>query len=399
MSAVAPLNDPMRVLAHSIRETAARPLAEARALPAAAYVSEAWFEQERLHLLQGAWQSVAHVSQIPSPGDYVNLELQGERISVIRGEDGVVRVLSRICAHRGMDVMPPESGHAEAGNCKHLQCPYHHWVYGLDGRLKGAPLMKTHAAVAAGDLALKAFRSEVWQGFVFVTFDESAPPVAEAFAGLMPHLERFRMHELEMVLDVSWDCPFNWKVLVENFMEPYHHLGAHHSIFQPIMPAQGCWTEPVQGDGVVCHLPLADELQRKVKAGEPQLLSFPVLPGMQPADFLEWTVFLGAPHFLLFTAPDRVYWYRIEALSAGRMRLHTTLMVDKSARSVPGFEAVLAQEEDMLRRFHLEDMEVCGAVQVGLRSQAYQPGPLAELEAPIWQFQRWIARRLEAAGF
>lgn len=382
----------------AISETAARPLHEARALPAAAYTDPGYFAWECEHVLAGQWQSVAHVSQLPQPGDFVNLEVLGERISVVRDEEGVIRVLSRVCAHRGMDVMPPESGHAGQGNCKQFRCPYHHWVYGLDGRLRGAPLMKDHPDVAAGGLALRSFRSEVWQGFVFMTFNPELPSVAELYAGLDHHLARWRMHELEMVVDLEWDCPFNWKVLVENFMEPYHHAGAHHAIFQPIMPAQGCWTETAADHYTVCHLPLSEQLQNLVRAGAPQLMTFTAIDGLRPEDYLEWTVYLGAPDFLLFVAPDRVYWYRIEPRAAGRMVLRTTLLVHPSARALPEFDRLVAEETEVLKRFHLEDMEVCGAVQTGLASRSYRPGPLALLEEPIWQFQRYLARRIAESG-
>ena len=46
-----------------------------------------------------------------------------------------------------------------------------------------------------------------------------------------------------MVIAREWDCPFNWKVLAENFMESYHHLGIHHKSLQPMMPARDTWTE------------------------------------------------------------------------------------------------------------------------------------------------------------
>lgn len=380
----------------AILETAARPLSTARALPAAAYTDADYFAWETSEVLSREWLAVAHVSQIPKGGDYVNLTLLGERLSVVRGIDGTIRVLSRVCAHRGMDVMPPETGHAEQGNCRQFQCPYHHWVYDLDGRLKGAPFMKDHAMVAAGALKLHAFRSEVWEGFVFVNFSADAQPLVERYAGLLPFLARWRMDELVMVIDQIWDCPFNWKVLVENFMEPYHHAGAHHRLFQPLMPAQGCWAEAEAEHYTVCHLPFADSLQERVRAGEPQLLAFPPLPGLEAHDYHEWTVYLGHPDFLLFVAPDRVYWYRIEPLEAGRISLRTTLLVSPAAADSPDFVRIIEQETEMLRQFHLEDMEVCGAVQSGLASQAYSPGPLSALEAPIWLFQRYLARQIRA---
>jgi len=397
MSAVLPDTvDRILAINEAILDVAARPLGEACALPAEAYTDDDYFAWESSELLARQWLAVAHVSQIPDSGDYLNLMLLGERLSVVRGRDGEVRVLSRVCAHRGMDVMPPESGYTEKGNCRQYRCPYHHWVYDLDGSLKGAPFMKEHAAVTGGALRLHAFRSEVWEGFVFVNLSADAEPLAESYAGLLPCLARWRMGDLVMVVDQSWDCPFNWKVLVENFMEPYHHAGAHHTIFQPLMPAQNCWTESEAEHYTICHLPLADALRERVRAGEPQLLAFPALPGLEQGDYHEWTVYLGHPDFLLFVAPDRVYWYRIEPLGAGRMRLHTTLLVSPDATDMPEFSRVLEEEADLLRRFHLEDMEVCGGVQAGLASRSYTPGPLSELEAPIWLFQRYLARRIRS---
>lgn len=110
----------------------------------------------------------------------------------------------------------------------------------------------------------------------------------------------------------------------------------------------------------------------------------------------EWTVYLGHPDFRPFVAPDRVYRYRVELLEADRMRLRTTLLVSPAAAHMPDFPRIVEEEADMLRRFHLEDMEVCGAVQAGLASQAYTPGPLSELEAPIWLFQRYLARQIRS---
>jgi phenylpropionate dioxygenase-like ring-hydroxylating dioxygenase large terminal subunit len=271
-------------------------------------------------------------------------------------------------------------------------------VYGLDGSLKGAPFMKEHPEVAGKQLGLQAFRSAVWQGFVFVNFSGDAPPIEEQFAGLDARLARWDIGGLDLVADIAWDCPFNWKVLVENFMEPYHHAGAHHSLFQPIMPAQGCWTDEEGEHFQICHLPLAEHLQRKVQAGEPQLLSFRPMPALVASDLLEWTVYLAAPTLLLFVAPDRVYWYRLQPTAANRMELHTMLLVHPDSAQAPDYRQTLDAETELLRKFHLEDMEMCGSVQAGLRSAAYRPGPLSELEAPIWLFQRYLSRQIENAG-
>jgi phenylpropionate dioxygenase-like ring-hydroxylating dioxygenase large terminal subunit len=382
------------LLQSAICQTAEKPLAAARALPAAAFTDQAYFNWERDHLLKRQWLSVAHVSQLGNTGDYVNLELLGERISAVNSGDGGVRVLSRVCAHRGTDIMAPEFGHQEEGQCKQFRCPYHHWVYGLDGKLKGAPLMKDHPEVLEKSLGLHEFNSAIWQGFIFVNFSGDAQPIAEQFSGLDKYLERWQIADLTMVADIAWDCPFNWKVLVENFMEPYHHVGAHHNTFQPMMPAQGCWTDAEGENFQVCHLPFSEQIQRQVENGEPQFISFTPPPGLVKTDYLQWTVYLAAPTTLLFVGADRVYWYRLQPLAAGRMQIRTTLLIHPDSLAAENYAQTLAEEIDLLRKFHLEDMEMCGAVQSGLDSEAYKPGPLHPLEQPIWLFQRYLARQI-----
>ena len=35
----------------------------------------------------------------------------------------------------------------------------------------------------------------------------------------------------------DFDSPWNWKILIENFVEAYHHIGPHRDTFQPTYPA------------------------------------------------------------------------------------------------------------------------------------------------------------------
>ena len=53
------------------------PLSQARTLPAQAYTSEEFFEWEMKHVLRAGWQCLAHVSQIPEPGDFKTRSVAG----------------------------------------------------------------------------------------------------------------------------------------------------------------------------------------------------------------------------------------------------------------------------------------------------------------------------------
>ena len=66
--------------------------------------------------------------------------------------------------------------------------------------------------------------------------------------------------EMKLIFQREWDCPFNWKVLVENFMESYHHLGAHSKTLQPTMPARDTWNEQEREAYIRCHLPVKESI-------------------------------------------------------------------------------------------------------------------------------------------
>src|ERR1700710_2295349 len=76
------------------------------------------------------------------------------------------------------------------------------------------------------------------------------------------------MERFQVVGAREWDCSFNWKVLAENFMESYHHLGIHHKTLQPMMPARDTWTEQERRRYVRAHLHYKDSVRDEYQAFE-----------------------------------------------------------------------------------------------------------------------------------
>jgi phenylpropionate dioxygenase-like ring-hydroxylating dioxygenase large terminal subunit len=399
-------------LQRRILAVAELPLAQATTLPAGAYTSEEFFDWEVAHLLRGGWQCVAHVSQIPEPGDFINLDLVGEPLIAVRGKDRAVRVLSRVCPHRSMDIMPAGFGYGGHGpaetraggpDCGHTRiflCPYHAWTFELDGRLKACPEMQHAEGFARDDFKLKPFRTEEWNGFIFVNLDSAAHPLANDLTEMASDIAAYRLPEMRLVVAREWDCAFNWKVLVENFMESYHHLGIHHGTLQPMMPARDTWTERERRHYVRAHLPYRESVRNDYRAFEERgdfSGELPPVPGLGDLQKSEWGLYLIHPTFLLATAPDRVIWYRLQPLGPNRLKLLTTVLVPRSAAEREGFAPVLEKVTESLVRFHLEDMEVCTAVQRGLYASGWQQGRLSHLEMPVWLFHRYLAARIRGA--
>jgi phenylpropionate dioxygenase-like ring-hydroxylating dioxygenase large terminal subunit len=338
------------------------------------------------------------VSQLPAIGDFLTVELLGDPLVVVRGKDDGVRVLSRACPHRAMDIMPPGFGHTLAesregvsgsGHTKLFLCPYHAWSFDLDGRLKACPEMQQAEGFKRDDWGLREFRSEVWHGFIFVNLDGAATRLpAEQWSGFDAHLAKWSAQDLVVVDAREWDSPFNWKVIVENFMESYHHVGAHAHTLQPIMPGRGTWTEEERAHYVRCHLPYGE---KSAERGAP---IFPTVADLDQRDRNEWGLTLGFPNWLLAFVPDCLIWYRIQPEGPHRHRLLTTLLVPRAATQLPDFPERLARATAASVSFHLEDMEMCVGVQRSYYASGYQRGRLSHLEMPIWLFQRYLAARI-----
>jgi phenylpropionate dioxygenase-like ring-hydroxylating dioxygenase large terminal subunit len=389
-----------------LQATADRPLDQASTLPAAAYTSEAFYRWEAENVLRAGWQCVAHVSQLEEIGDFITLDLLGEPLIIVRDKDRGIRALSRTCPHRGMDIMPPGFGHGTAearpgapgcGHTRLLLCPYHSWTFDLDGRLKACPEMQEASGFQRGEWGLREFRAETWKGFVFVNLGATAPQTpAEQWAKFGSHLEKWAAQDLIVVDARSWECPFNWKVITENFMESYHHVGAHAQSLQPMMPARDTWSEAEHAHFIRCHLPYGAKERSAISAAETAgqtRQTFPLVPGLDERDRLEWGLTLGFPNWLLAYVPDCLIWYRLQPEGPHRHTLLTTMLVPRATTQLPDFADRLARATAASIGFHLEDMEMCVGVQRGYYSSGYQRGRLSHLEMSIWLFQRYLAAR------
>jgi phenylpropionate dioxygenase-like ring-hydroxylating dioxygenase large terminal subunit len=403
---------PLREIQRGILDIADLPLARARTLPAQAYTSEDFFAWEVEHVLRAEWQCIAHISQIPEPGDFLNVDLLGEPLIAVHGKDGRVRVLSRVCPHRSMDIMPEGFGYgghtlAEARDgkpdCGHTRlflCPYHAWTFELDGALKACPEMQQAENFDRENFFLKPFHSEIWNGFLFVNLSGTATPLADDLTEMDANLAPYNLGGMKLVIAREWDCPFNWKILVENFMESYHHLGIHHKTLQPMMPARDTWTETERRRFVLAHLPYkaaVREQWRAFREAADYSQGLPPIAGLDEGQINEWQLYLIHPTFLMAAAPDRVIWYRLQPIGPDRLKLITTTLVPAGSTTLEHFETARDKAAESLTAFHLEDMVVCTAVQRGLYSSGWQQGRLSHLEMPCWLFHRYLAARIRDA--
>jgi phenylpropionate dioxygenase-like ring-hydroxylating dioxygenase large terminal subunit len=389
----------VEALIRDLGDAAALPLTQARTLHPSCYTDRDYFNVEKSRVLNAGWLCAGHVSQLKETGAYLPVDFLDEPVLLLRGEDGEIHVFSRVCPHRGADILLD----GEATGCgvfnSKITCGYHRWVFGLDGTLRAAPQMQKAEGFRPEDWRLARIRSTIWHGFIFVNLEGHAPPLEAIYSEFDKIIAPWNCQDLELVISMDWECRFNWKVMVENWIESYHHLGPHTKTLNPLMPAQDTWAELPNAAFIHAHLPLTGrdaapllEAIRQGVTGD----GFLPLPGLDQMQQSEWNLFVGFPCFMLLLARDRAIWYRLQPLSAEHCRLTTTTLVSRASLTMPNYEKVLKAETRMLREFHNEDMAANQAVQRGLYSRHVVRGRLSHLEAPVWQFHRQLAEWMGA---
>ncbi|HTW70805.1 MAG TPA: aromatic ring-hydroxylating dioxygenase subunit alpha, partial [Acetobacteraceae bacterium] len=210
-------------------ESSVTDINSAQMLPPLCYTDAEFYEFERDAVFDREWLCVGRESWTREPGEYFTTTHAGEPIVIVRNREGALKALSTVCQHRAMLVA---EGH---GRTKTFVCPYHHWVYSLDGQLIGAPAMDRACGFDKKQVRLPAFKLEVWQGWVFINMDPNARPLAPRLGALDRVLANYRMDMAEGPRPEGFTTyPWNWKVMFENNNDGYHanrlHRGMHDVI-------------------------------------------------------------------------------------------------------------------------------------------------------------------------
>lgn len=189
------------------------------------YTAPARLAHEQERVFARTWQLAGRTDQLRAPGDYFTFEVAGESIVVVNAGDAGIRAFYNLCRHRGRRLVDEGS----CGQASRFKCPYHNWVYGLDGQLRAVPDADAFRDLDRETRGLLPVHADVWQGLVFVNLEANPEPLrnyldvlTECMAGAFEPgvLVAARTHEFEA----------NWKTVLEAFIETYHIAGLHPQV-------------------------------------------------------------------------------------------------------------------------------------------------------------------------
>ena len=369
-----------------------RPVEEARGLPNAHYVDPATHAREVDRVLAPHWAALGFASDVPEPGDARPVAFGGQPLLLLRDREGRARVYLNACRHRGMTLV------CEPTRLRGMiRCPYHSWVYDLDGALKatphvGGPGCNAHAAIDRDALGLVELRSHVWHDIVFVNLDGAAPPFGEAQGDLLARWSEFERpcHPGGAESRFDLDVACNWKLAVENYCESYHLPWIHPGLnsYSRLEDHYNIVADTFAGQGTRVYAPQRDG------GAEP----FTDYTGLSPVWDAQAEYVALFPNVLLGVHRD--HRFAIVLLPQGPERTLERVAIAYASKAAAGPERADARTRNaaMWREVFEEDVFVVEGMQRSRHAPLFDGGRFSPvMDAPTHAFHRWVAERFERA--
>jgi phenylpropionate dioxygenase-like ring-hydroxylating dioxygenase large terminal subunit len=346
-------------------------------LPAWIYHDPEWHAAEMAKVIRPSWQIVCHLADIPNPGDWHALEYLGESILAVRGDDGVVRAFTNVCRHRGSRLVD-----GAAGCTKKLVCPYHAWVYELDGRLTGVPLKSSYPHFHLKDHGLAKVDLEIWRGFVFVRLEAGLPSVAEMMAPWEAEVAPYRFEAMQPLGPVrTRPRQVNWKNLTDNYSDNLHILPAHPGLkrmFGPNYVTKAApWSDWLGG-------PLADVGRSGSWSERAYARLLPPVAHLPQDRQRHWWYIKLWPNIAFDIYADQIDF--MQFLPTGP----TTTALREISYALPDdrreMRAARYLNGRINRDVNAEDTTLVARVQAGMASSSFSQGPLSETEVCLRSF-------------
>src|SRR6266513_710894 len=351
--------------------------AGAKTLQQRYFLSPDIFAEELEKIFARQWVLVGHQSKLGEAGNYFIAEVAGESLILASDQRSTIRGFYNVCRHRGSRLLEDQNGNAAA-----IQCPYHAWTYGLDGRLLGVPHMSDVPGFNKTDYSLHPVNVALWEGFIFVNLADASTSrsnrdyisLQEWFAPLAGKFARWNLTALLSAIRIKYDVRANWKLIFQNYSECYHCLGVHPELSK-ISPHDSAENDLIEGPFLGGFMRIASD-KSLTKSGN--TCALPV-GNFGDEDFRFVFYYSIFPNMLLSLHPDYVMLHRLEPQSSERTMIFCDWFFNPEA-----FERDDFDPEDAVAFWDLvskQDWHVCELSQHGIASRAYEPGPYSARES------------------
>ncbi|WP_330236882.1 aromatic ring-hydroxylating oxygenase subunit alpha [Streptomyces sp. NBC_00566] len=358
-------------------------------LPGRYYTDPEVFRREQETLLESMWFCAVRSADLDRPGAFRTVQVGRESVLVTRDRTGALRAFLNVCRHRGARLCTEESGEVRRG----LQCPYHAWTYGLDGRLAAAPDLTKMPDVDRDRYGLIKVALREWLGYAWVcladeppSFEETVENAAVERLGDPAAIEHYGTERLALGKRVTYDVRANWKLIVENFMECYHCATIHPELTE-VLPefADGYAAQYYVGHGAE----FGADVEGFTVDGSAGFGRLPDVAAEQDRRYYAITV---RPNVFVNLVPDHVILHRMFPLAEDRTVVECDWLY---APEVVASGADVSKSVELFHRVNIQDFAACERTQPAMSSRAYSGGGvLVPTEHHIGAFHGWLLEKL-----
>ncbi len=353
-----------------------RPLIEASTLPSWCYTSEAFYQREVEQIFLKQWNFAGRLDEIPDSGDYMSLDFCGESVIVIRGKDDVVRAFANVCRHRSARLLEGR------GRCRTIVCPYHSWVYDLDGTLLRMKGMEQTAGFDPAENGLIPLQVESWAGFLFVSFANDVMPLEEHLGDMTEQYASYRFADMLCVRRRSYDLKCNWKLYIENAMEDYHTATVH----KDSIGNQDCVPVSTKGQWSAIHLEAADTIA-VLTEDNTTLPHIENLSGLAAKGTYFSVIYPGT---FFATHQDCMWWLQLLPHAPDRTTVVIGSCFPRSSIVREDFAREVLKYYARWDKALPEDNAISERQQQGLNSRSSRPGRLSYYEPCVHAIANWV---------
>ncbi|MCH7822537.1 MAG: aromatic ring-hydroxylating dioxygenase subunit alpha [Proteobacteria bacterium] len=356
------------------------------------------------------WVLAGHCSEIPEPGDFKVFNVALESAIIVRGSDGTIKAFANVCRHRGSIVCLEANG-----STRKFTCPYHGWMYDIDGNLAAARNMPDDFDKASH--GLNKLSVDTVSGLIFVSFGEEPLSLEGAKRDMAEPMAMFGFEDLKVAAYKEYDIGANWKLSVENYQECYHCAHAHpdyakmHTLMvdgkkrdrlqhHMIDKMESCGIHKIEIDFGDTKSPageigysysrtaLFEGYQTGSKEGKPVA---PLLGALKNYDGGASDFAIGGFSYLLAYS-DHVVGYVFTPVNIGNSRCDVYWLVRDDAEEGKDYDV---DELTWLWDVTTEaDKTIIANNGKGVQSRFYRPGPFSNMEEPERRYVAWFLQEL-----
>lgn len=347
------------------------------------YIESSWFAKEREKVFLDQWTCVGREDDLITAGSYEALDLAGESVIVVRGEDWKLRAFHNVCRHRGCQLVDSTNPEHRTGQfLANIRCPYHSWTYRLDGRLRHTPYME----VEKEKFKLHEIRLECWGGFVFLKVGNDNANLAQQLGAIPERTSRYPLDELVVGWSFDYTVAANWKVILENYNECYHCAGVHPELCKIVPEFRKNGGAQLDWEAGIPQKPGTNTFSTT------GVTTRPPFPGLNDTEKERHFGELIYPNLMLSLAMDHVAVFILRPVNAELTVIDCRLLFHPETRNQPDFDP--SDAADFWHLVNQQDWSICERVQRGMHARPFTRGLYAPMEDLSLDIRNYISGRL-----